>query len=717
MHTLEGATVKSRSRMTNTILMLAAAIAALAVLQGCASGTNFFNSSTANPAPGVTLQAIKITPATPLLALASTRQLLATGIYSDGSSVNLTSQVAWATPSHASTVSISSSEPGLVTGLALGPSAVTAALGGVMGVINLTVNTDGYTSNTLGILTVPYKNTTIDVLYQPHSLNQTQGVYTVEEVNLDADQFTSQLPVAAAVMASIPMPGGYVPNATIANGANNLVAVISYSSPQVLIIDASNLPGDTANNTVINTFTAPVTGSVTFNETFNGTTNPVTCIICAAVVNPSNGQLLLSTAQGYYSMDFTTGVFTSLSFASAAFPAPGFAVNPVATPPYIVSPTFGQDPQNANEVQILNLPSSSGPGAVTTYTDLGMTQPNAAGIYLLPNQTDGINQYDVAVVDAGADDQLAMNLASSSTTTTNSLISDLALCSGPGTSTSPFSMATVATAPNLNPSNVSPSLFLSQPGGNCVGFEIWPSQNYEAFTPQYLQYAYGNLPNTPDGNLFQNGNDPNTIASFTSVIDGNNYGVLVDSSQNWIVKLNLRGKSVGTKPGILDLATSEGASTLPPPPGGQLLQSSYFTTGAASDPIVYLPAPDSVAILSLNTINFGSLPVGTTSLPVLVTLTNVGQNLLTIGGVSITGSNANQFAYTTTCFLLLNPASSCAINVTFTPTSTSNPQPVACLNVSNNGNAAGQQQVELSGCVGTGTCSAPTANPCPYIWP
>ncbi len=684
MHTLEDATVKERSQMKSTILLLAVVTAALAVLQGCSSGTNFSSSNTSDPAPGVSLEAIKITPSTKLLGLASSRQLYATGVYSDGNSIDLTSQVKWGASSSSGTTppppaTVSVSIRGVATGVALGPSAVTATLNGVVGLIQITVNTDGYTSNTIGILTVPYKNGEIDVVYQPHSLTQTQGVYTVEEVNLDADQFTSQLPVPAAVLASIPMPSGYVPNATIANGANALVAVISYSSPTVLIIDASNQPGDGASNTVINTFTAPINGQVTFNETSNGISTPITCTICAAVVNPLNGQLLLSTSQGYYFMNFTTGQFTQLAFQSTGFPAPGFALNPETSPASIVSPTFGLDPQYASEVQVLNLPNSSGPGAVTAYTAWGLTQPNTAVIDLLANENNGVNQFDVAVVDAAANDQAVVNLGSGQSSTSSSAIDGFSMCPGAGTSTSPFSMVGLGTAPSIDPSDVSPSLFMTQPGGNCVGFEIWPSQDL-LFNAPDLGYGYNNMPNTPDGNLFVNGSDPNTIATFTSVVNGVNYGVLVDANQNWIAKLNLGA-----------ITSSEG---LNPPPMGTLIPSAILTAGSAIDPIVFLPAPDSVAILSLNTINFGTVSVGTTTPQTLVTLTNVGQNLLSINGVSIAGTNSNQFAYATTCFLVLNAATNCSIDVTFTPTAAGNFS--ATLNVSDNGGDS-PQTVQLSG--------------------
>src|SRR5208282_6200839 len=102
------------------------------------------------------------------------------------------------------------------------------------------------------------KGTETDAAYLPEPLTQIQGAYAVQEVNLDADQFSSVLPVPVALMASVPMPAGFVPNATAASPTSGLVAVISYTSPDVQIIDASNDPTDVTNNLVIDTFKSPV---------------------------------------------------------------------------------------------------------------------------------------------------------------------------------------------------------------------------------------------------------------------------------------------------------------------------------------------------------------------------------------------------------------------------------------------------------------------------
>ncbi len=56
-------------------------------------------------------------------------------------------------------------------------------------------------------------------------------------------------------------------------------------------------------------------------------------------------------------------------------------------------------------------------------------------------------------------------------------------------------------------------------------------------------------------------------------------------------------------------------------------------------------------------LNFGRVPVGTTSSPKNVTLTNVGTTALnfTGTGITITGTNAGDFAQTNTCGTSVGP--------------------------------------------------------------
>src|ERR1700730_5774169 len=72
---------------------------------------------------------------------------------------------------------------------------------------------------------------------------------------------------------------------------------------------------------------------------------------------------------------------------------------------------------------------------------------------------------------------------------------------------------------------------------------------------------------------------------------------------------------------------------------------------------------------SNNTVNFPAQVIGTTSSPTTVTLTNIGSAALNMTGFTLTGS---EFVQTNNCPATLAVAASCAINVTFTPSSSGN---------------------------------------------
>jgi hypothetical protein len=91
--------------------------------------------------------------------------------------------------------------------------------------------------------------------------------------------------------------------------------------------------------------------------------------------------------------------------------------------------------------------------------------------------------------------------------------------------------------------------------------------------------------------------------------------------------------------GMMDLATVDGG-----------LATVFLGTTAAFSPYI---------------VNFGNQNAGTTSSPQSVTLTNDGDNAITISNVSIVNGD---FAQTNNCGTSLAAGASCTFNVTFTPT-------------------------------------------------
>jgi len=102
------------------------------------------------------------------------------------------------------------------------------------------------------------------------------------------------------------------------------------------------------------------------------------------------------------------------------------------------------------------------------------------------------------------------------------------------------------------------------------------------------------------------------------------------------------------------------------------------------------------AMVSPSTLDFGTLPVGTTSPAQSVTLTNNGNVTLTITAIGFTGPDANAFAQTNSsnCGTSLAVDASCTIDVTFTPTSVGTAS--ASLSISDNA-ASSPQTVSLTG--------------------
>jgi hypothetical protein len=605
--------------------------AATFVFQACGGGGAASNLQQSK------LVAINITPTTSLLSLASNRQLTATGTYDDGMQRDITANVTWSINSQGSTTNpVTVAPTGMVTGSALGTSVVSASMGPVVGLLQMTVNSNGYKSSNMAIITVPSGTSQVDAAYLPISqFTDPTGVYIVQVVNLDADAFSNTLPVQTALLASILMPQGFVPNAAATDPNSQLVAVISYSSATVVIIDGSNDPTDLASNTIVATYTAPVSSSVSFNGQ--------SCMICAIEVNPADGKAILSTAQGYYTMELTTGEFKVLSATPSLAAAPSFTLNPIfqnaatTSDPYLLSPTFGAG--RSSQLQSLDLNGQS----TTSLSTIGLTAPGSAVINLLANQG--------AILDVGSNTQAFLDLSTPSAPVPV-LVQNLGICPG---GPQLFDMGALGVGVGFDPQQVSPTFFLAQRAGSCVGFEIW-SNTTGTPQPSAIPYGYGPLPVLPDGSQFVNGADSAAIATYTSVVDKKNYGILVNANQTWIAKVNIAA--------VIANASGITSSFLPT---GFPIPPADINAGIAGASVVFLPTNGTVSLSALN-LNFGNQPVNTTSVPSTITLTYVGAiNPLNISNIGIQGANASEFAETNTCVSPMAPKASCTITVTFTP--------------------------------------------------
>lgn len=146
---------------------------------------------------GSSLASIKITPQNSKLPATIETQLTATGTFSDGQQLDLTSAVTWtsSTPSVA-TVSNSSDSAGVATGVATGSTTISAAFAGVSASTNLTV-----TTATLVSIAVTPSNPSISL--GASQLFTAQGTFTDSSVvNISVQVAWSSSDVAVATIKS-----------------------------------------------------------------------------------------------------------------------------------------------------------------------------------------------------------------------------------------------------------------------------------------------------------------------------------------------------------------------------------------------------------------------------------------------------------------------------------------------------------------------------------
>ena len=94
------------------------------------NATNYWVDVVLQAGPAPTLNSIAVTPANATIATGATQQFTAMGTYSDGSTQNITSQVAWSS-SNASVATISTG--GLATTMTPGNTTISATQSGVTG--------------------------------------------------------------------------------------------------------------------------------------------------------------------------------------------------------------------------------------------------------------------------------------------------------------------------------------------------------------------------------------------------------------------------------------------------------------------------------------------------------------------------------------------------------------------------------------------------------
>ena len=270
------------------------AVPVTAALTGLLPGTTYYYEVVANSAGGTgdgtpplsfttvqpALTSIAVAPVNPSAAEGLTDQFMATGIYSDGSTANLTTQVTWASGTNSvATISNTAGSQGLASALATGTTAITAALGGITSPsYTLTVTAAALTS----------------IAVSPTNPTVAKGL---------TQQFTAT--------------GTYSDGSTA-----NLTSQVTWASATASVATISNAVGTQG------LATALATGTTVITATLGGVTSPGdTLTVTAAALqsialSPTNptvakGLTQQFTATGTYSDGSTANLTSQVTWASA----------------------------------------------------------------------------------------------------------------------------------------------------------------------------------------------------------------------------------------------------------------------------------------------------------------------------------------------------------------------------------------------------------------
>lgn len=216
--------------------------AALAVGQATLTATFGGQTATTNfTVTSAALRSIAVTPAAPSLATGQKLQFAATGTYSDGSSVDLSTQVVWSTGSSTiATISNAAGSRGLLSTVAAGSTPVVATLGSVQGQTTLTV-----TAPTLSQLVISPSSPRL-IVGQNAQLSATAifSNNTSQNVTQQA-QWSSSTPATATIGNGNRNPGGL--NA-VAAGSTTITAtyrglstttVVTVTAPTVVSVQVT----------------------------------------------------------------------------------------------------------------------------------------------------------------------------------------------------------------------------------------------------------------------------------------------------------------------------------------------------------------------------------------------------------------------------------------------------------------------------------------------
>jgi 6-phosphogluconolactonase (cycloisomerase 2 family) len=246
-----------------------------AVLSACGASSKTFDTSTTGTGTTATVTSISVEPANSSLPRGLTRQFTATAMYSDGTKLDVSASVTWAS----SVTNIAAiTGTGVATALNFGTTTITATLGSVTGSATLTVSA----ATLVSISVTPVSPT-----------------------------------IAKGTLQAFTATGIYTDNST-----QTITTSVTWSSSNLFVATISNAPGS------IGLATAVSGGKATITAALNGATGSTVLTVSGATlqsisVTPANPSIPLGnsqqfTATGVYTDGTTQPLTTAVTWSSSS---------------------------------------------------------------------------------------------------------------------------------------------------------------------------------------------------------------------------------------------------------------------------------------------------------------------------------------------------------------------------------------------------------------
>jgi uncharacterized protein YjdB len=385
---------------TGLISTLSAGSAVITATSGSGSAST---NLTVLPA---TLASLSITPSNPSLTIGSTKQLTATGTFSDGTTQNLTNSVSWS----ASSATVALSKTGIVNAIANGTATVTATSGSVSASATIAISgtsltsiaisppnpsmvkgatqqliatgtlSDGTTQNLTGSVTwvsSPGNIVTVNAGLASATAVGTTTVTATSGTISGSDTITVSVPSLVSIAVSPSNP------AVINGKSKQLTAMATYSdastqditgsaswstsSPSVVNVSGSGLvTGQAPGVAPVKATSGTVSGSAII------TVSPVTLVSIAIVPpNPSipKGETQLLAATGTYNDGSTQDITNQVSWSNSA--------------PNIVG-LSGSDPVNITAENLGAATLTATSGSISASTNVTVSAPVAVALSVVP---------------------------------------------------------------------------------------------------------------------------------------------------------------------------------------------------------------------------------------------------------------------------------------------------------------------------------------------